>query len=841
MHPSKIDIDAINREIELRGLDKPGRNSDNKKRNSDDGESGWRGVGKDIKQGAKNVYPALLDMLRELPSEASGVLSQSGYRRAQNSLAGLGKGLHGATNIPGNIRDYLVEKQIAPENSPSFRIPGNPEEVDFGKFLGLEGQEKGDALIQGIMANLPYLAAGEAGVLGSGLRRGARGLSQAAYDVGQNENPVTGLLMPAAIEAPYRIGSSILGKGKKIASSIYEPTKEAFDLNLNKKYINKNIEDLQHKKIAAQNDVESSKIRAAEEYGSESERLGNNIADLKSLKNQFPKNEYDALNKRLQELEEEGIASKENVNKAKENAALKYGNKSEKLGENIKEINENIEEQIPRGEAKSISDLTKSISDAYKGPNGIKTLNSKKYEDFKASKNGQAKIKNALEYEDFGTKFTIDEKAISPTTADLLIDAMEPHANVNHYMTLFRQLRDEANKYAQTAKDRNVSYGDKQVAIKNAKELNKLKSAVEEKIAESLSSKAAKEFHGIQQEYKNLVAPMQNIPILKKATKHGGTVESNDFFSAINKKNQPVLMEYLISNPNVKEAIARHDFQKIDKTNVRQLKEFVEGDRGKSLPENIHEDIQSLINNFEHKELIDSLRGHINQSELNKIIKKPEINKMFEQIPGLSSEFKNVMKAEEKAKLLSDELKNTRTKQKKLEQHGLYDIDVNSLESLKKAQESAAHNHLPSKVQLDIKSLITDMEAKKAVDQLRGHINSTELNKIIHMPEITKIFQENPKLANRLDDISKENKRLSEIEAELKKQGLNKKQINEKLSEYNKLSQLTGSLLSLVFGPKAGKAFKASKIYKGKKSPNKNDYDEWLNIDVPLKNKRNKE
>lgn len=168
-------------------------------------KKGMEGIFEDIKSGVKQVPSALKSMVSELPSEIYGAATHPN-RIPQNLLAGLAQGGAGLLNTPANIRDYLVEKDLASQESPSFRLPQSilPQQFDYAKGLGLGAQAPGDALIQSLGAAAPYIAGGEAGTLGTAARMGARAGTQAAFATGQNENPITAGLMVPAIELPLR-------------------------------------------------------------------------------------------------------------------------------------------------------------------------------------------------------------------------------------------------------------------------------------------------------------------------------------------------------------------------------------------------------------------------------------------------------------------------------------------------------------------------------------------------------------------------------------------------------------------------------------------------------------
>ena len=164
---------------------------------------GWLGIRNDIYQSGQEFLPEFVEALRNLPGEAYGA-GKNYERIPKNLLIGLGKGGHGLASTPGNIRDYLVQKEIVSQQAPSFRLPESimSQNPDFARLVGLEGEMPGDALIQGLASAAPYIAGGELGALGRVSRLGARSGTQALHAIGQNEDPIKAALSVPAIELP---------------------------------------------------------------------------------------------------------------------------------------------------------------------------------------------------------------------------------------------------------------------------------------------------------------------------------------------------------------------------------------------------------------------------------------------------------------------------------------------------------------------------------------------------------------------------------------------------------------------------------------------------------------
>lgn len=208
--------------------------------------TGLAGVGSDVLSGIEALPSAFYEMLKALPSEASGAANQlykNPKRFAQNVGAGLGQMGQGILNTPGNVRDYLADKELISDETPSLRLPEKlgalrfPREFNYGEALGREGEEPGDALISGLVESLPYMMGGELGLAGkSGTRKLAqRSAAQGALGVSENENPITTALMTPAFEGLMGIPKAI-GKIEDLA-----PTK-MYRGELSPEELQKNLE-----------------------------------------------------------------------------------------------------------------------------------------------------------------------------------------------------------------------------------------------------------------------------------------------------------------------------------------------------------------------------------------------------------------------------------------------------------------------------------------------------------------------------------------------------------------------------------------------------------------------
>ncbi len=190
--------------------------------------------------------------LSSLPKEAYGVLSNPS-RIPQNTLVGFGKLGQKILNSPGNARDWAQSRGYVSGDFPSLRFSEEmfPRDYDYAKGVGLEGQQPGDALTQGLVSNAPS-------AIGATMGAAPLALVESLNAIGQNENPITaagssflarklgeiGKDSLVAAKDIYKasnkekLGQRILEQGKKNATEatkLYDTVEKSVDnLNLGK-------------------------------------------------------------------------------------------------------------------------------------------------------------------------------------------------------------------------------------------------------------------------------------------------------------------------------------------------------------------------------------------------------------------------------------------------------------------------------------------------------------------------------------------------------------------------------------------------------------------------------
>ena len=113
-------------------------------------QTGWAGVGNDLLSKIK----AIPGIVRAIPGEAQGAAEQfTTPRFGQNLLAGAGEAAEGALNLPHDVLKNLGKNKVIPEWLAKYNeLPFThiPENIGLEEKMGLEGEEKGDALLRSI-------------------------------------------------------------------------------------------------------------------------------------------------------------------------------------------------------------------------------------------------------------------------------------------------------------------------------------------------------------------------------------------------------------------------------------------------------------------------------------------------------------------------------------------------------------------------------------------------------------------------------------------------------------------------------------------------------------------
>lgn len=121
--------------------------------------TGWKGVGEDLLEKGWETIKGVPSGLMALPGEIKGSANQfynDPERAGKNIVSGLGQLGHGILSGPGNLRDYLIKKELLSKESPSFRLSESilPKEFNYPEAMGIEGEQSGDRMLQGVPTSL---------------------------------------------------------------------------------------------------------------------------------------------------------------------------------------------------------------------------------------------------------------------------------------------------------------------------------------------------------------------------------------------------------------------------------------------------------------------------------------------------------------------------------------------------------------------------------------------------------------------------------------------------------------------------------------------------------------
>ena len=224
---------------------------------------GWGAVGRDIGNRAAEFAGDIGHMFMHpiesakqtygMGKEINAGISQLEHARGKKNLfAGLEQFGRGVLNTPSNIVDYGHKFGVIPDWIQAWKPNEDVQNFDYAKHLGIEGEEAGDKFTRGLGEQLPYLAAGEIGLLARAPAAGrfARTLqtvrnvaqrsgAQAAHAVGKNEDAVKAALMYPAGELGLRaigaLGRTALNKVKGATNTTIDTVKGLSSKNIAKK------------------------------------------------------------------------------------------------------------------------------------------------------------------------------------------------------------------------------------------------------------------------------------------------------------------------------------------------------------------------------------------------------------------------------------------------------------------------------------------------------------------------------------------------------------------------------------------------------------------------------
>ncbi len=196
-------------------------------------------------QAGSNLVNGAMQAIPEIYGAGKQVVTDP-KRAAQNVAGGFASFGQGLMNAPGNARDWGVNRGILPEETPSMRLPEEygplrfpRENYNYPEGLGREGNEAGDALLEGAGRYAPN-------ILWAGTSIPANMVAAAIEAVGQNENPITaaltmgatGLVTKYAASLPKKINQSFPERFGKEVSAKWEGVKKQAETRFGKEVFN---------------------------------------------------------------------------------------------------------------------------------------------------------------------------------------------------------------------------------------------------------------------------------------------------------------------------------------------------------------------------------------------------------------------------------------------------------------------------------------------------------------------------------------------------------------------------------------------------------------------------
>lgn len=549
--------------------------------------AGLNGVGEDIISGLKGALPkagealgsiasglydigggnipeedmTLANHLRQLVGMKTQGEKEHGYspeRFAKVIGSSLMKGGRGLLNVPGNIVDYAREKEIAPDWLEAWRPSEAIQNANYDEIVGLEGQRPGD-VIPGSAGMIPSLVAG------GGNPYAAIGIQS----IGENENPIENML-----------AAKVIQKGVKAAPKAAKITAKSAQTLGNVLKKTKNVAS-----------------KAYADY-KESTRLAENM-----------------LNSRTGKID---AADRANLAKIA--------------------IEDTLSDYLEGGEGTSKANLARVTTNSHAA---LKNAGSESYTLFEDGKSGSKRIFAPIQAEFFYKQFSFPKDAVSETTQHMIdniigkyketqtrdsltgkinfkVEQSKVKPTVKQYIQLDKQLRDEVASFKKRAAADNVSKGDADSLHAKAKSLQRLRSAIQEKIKGSLSEKELAQYDGIQKFWQEYVTPFDDTPFLKNALKKGA-IRGKNFLDKFDAEGLHPLKKALLDNPEFSEAVGKHDWRSINASNPKSVIKALESDLGKTLPEATRTRLNNLLKDLNtEQKTIDALTRQFEKDGLTK-------------------------------------------------------------------------------------------------------------------------------------------------------------------------------------------------------------------------------
>ena len=586
---------------------------------------GWASIGRDIKSLPKKAGAGVKQLFNTLGEEAPyfGESHQQDPTRApRTGYASLVKGLNAGLNLPGTLRDYLGEKQVIPEETPSFRfneklVPRQINEGELYKTLGLGEKKRGDIfgeLVPDILTAVPGAAKGVSKAAQVAPKIASKG---AELGIKGAQLGIEGLKKGAPV-----VGAGLKYAGDKTTSSIKKGYQKATERT-------KAIESLEAQERAL-------------------------------------KKEIHTLNKQVPESQIERSGDIQKIIDAEQARRNPHA--------------ENIAPYLTNEKEKKVGALTKSLTQAKKE---IVEPLQKDWKAFEDSQPMQKRILEPLDYKDF-ERILGDPKSFSSEALEELIsktigrkEHIDEHTDIIHgavpgkdiyhkaeplikdYIKLYRQSRDEAANWKYEAKHADRTPDVKEQAGIKAKKLRQLAAIARKKIEGYLDENELKEFKKLEYRHEHEDIPWRESGLLKNATERHPKIKGENFSQALTNENYVHLRNKLLENhPDVKESMAAYDLRNFPIENPKKIQKLLQSDQGRALPDELQTALHEIGRSIEAEQELIDLRSKLTRGEVINQIHSKQLKEILNKHPELADPFTSDLDRRTRLRKLRNELKD---------------------------------------------------------------------------------------------------------------------------------------------------------------------------------------
>ena len=283
---------------------------------------------------------------------------------------------------------------------------------------------------------------------------------------------------------------------------------------------------------------------------------------------------------------------------------------------------------------------------------------SERYNDFNAAKNeGQKRVFKPVQPEFFEKQFPgirdavsketraaidntfgkyAEKTKVNPLTGKTIFDvdknARSP--NVAEYVELQRKLSSEKRSLRSRADNPDMIKSKKDVLRGQANSIERLESTLNDRIQGSVSEKVFGKHLSNQEFWKEIVSPFTENGALHDMVSGRGKVKTSNILETLDAEGLQALKESLLKSQKVSESIGKHDWRSVTVTNSKSLIKALEGDLGRTLPENVRNALQEnydILNNS--NKMIEAIKRKGKEQALDKSV----IDKRIAKIKSLGT------------------------------------------------------------------------------------------------------------------------------------------------------------------------------------------------------------